>query len=232
MSLLALETSSSRASLALVPDDGGPGWALEFPAQMELCRLLTPRLRKLLAMAGEAPAAVAVGLGPGSFTGLRIGAATAKALAHAWGLPLVGVCSLEALAAPVVATGAWAVPVAYAARGHVHVALYREGPDSVPEAVLPPRVAPADALGEVLAEAPREAVICGEASAVPEAVEVLTSALVRARVIDAAPSAQVVARLAAPRIAAAARDAAFALRPMYLYASQAERARGMDLGMS
>jgi tRNA threonylcarbamoyl adenosine modification protein YeaZ len=62
--------------------------------------LMTPTVREVLAAAGVAlreVEAVVTGLGPGPFTGLRVGVVTAAALADARGLPVVGVCSLDAV---------------------------------------------------------------------------------------------------------------------------------------
>jgi tRNA threonylcarbamoyladenosine biosynthesis protein TsaB len=64
--------------------------------------LLTPTIRAVLADTGHAVGdldAVVTGLGPGPFTGLRVGVVTAAALADARGLPVVGVCSLDAIGA-------------------------------------------------------------------------------------------------------------------------------------
>src|SRR4051794_1333650 len=64
--------------------------------------MLTPAVRAALAGAGVGMAeldAVVVGLGPGPFTGLRVGVVTAATLADARGLPSVGVCSLDAIGA-------------------------------------------------------------------------------------------------------------------------------------
>nr|WP_284291427.1 tRNA (adenosine(37)-N6)-threonylcarbamoyltransferase complex dimerization subunit type 1 TsaB [Angustibacter aerolatus] len=71
--------------------------------------MLAPAVEQVLAQAGRAPAdltGVAVGTGPGPFTGLRVGLVTAQALAEALGVPAHGVCTLDVLAAEAVALGA------------------------------------------------------------------------------------------------------------------------------
>jgi tRNA threonylcarbamoyl adenosine modification protein YeaZ len=70
------------------------------PSGNRHAELLTPAIQGVLADAGVAMAdldAVLAGLGPGPFTGLRVGVVTAVALADARGLPVVGVCSLDAI---------------------------------------------------------------------------------------------------------------------------------------
>jgi tRNA threonylcarbamoyl adenosine modification protein YeaZ len=70
------------------------------PSGTRHAELLTPAITGVLADAGVTMAeldAVVTGLGPGPFTGLRVGVVTAAALADARGLPVVGVCSLDAI---------------------------------------------------------------------------------------------------------------------------------------
>ncbi len=103
--LLALDTATSRAVLALGAADGTLLAADTWPAGHRHVEELLPRLEALLAGHGWDRGALAdlagivVGTGPGAFTGLRVGLATAKALAVAFRKPLVAVGSGVALLA-------------------------------------------------------------------------------------------------------------------------------------
>ncbi len=97
--IIAIESASSDPSLALASTDGvalaADGWAGEGRQASELL----PRLLVLLARAGRdlrEATALAVGVGPGSFTGLRVSMSLAKGMALALHVPVVGVPSLEA----------------------------------------------------------------------------------------------------------------------------------------
>ena len=129
MTLVGFDTSTAATSAAVLRDDGEvfelapaverlfdrPGHAAELlPAVHEVMRRARVGFSDL--------DAIAVGLGPGTFTGLRIGIATARALAKAQDLPVRGVSSLAALAAGM--PGEVRLPVIDAKRGELYAALY------------------------------------------------------------------------------------------------------------
>ncbi|ADG96842.1 peptidase M22 glycoprotease [Segniliparus rotundus DSM 44985] len=108
MLALTLDTSTSDSSVGLVFwPPGGTGWRTlgeeRVPGNVhveQLAPMLERRLREARERHGQAGAvqAVVVGLGPGPYTGLRIGIATAAAYGDAAGLPVHGVCGLDAVA--------------------------------------------------------------------------------------------------------------------------------------
>ncbi len=100
MRLLALETSGMSGSVATLALGGKPD-VVRLPAGERSARGLAPAVRQAVRQAGWQPAevnVVAVTVGPGSFTGLRIGITTAKALAYAWKADLIAVDTLDVLA--------------------------------------------------------------------------------------------------------------------------------------
>ena len=107
MLLLALDTATATATAAL--HDGERVLAsARAPEPRRHAEGLVPAVREVLDAAGRSRAdvtAVAVGVGPGAFTGLRVGLVSALALGEALGVPVHGVCSLDAVAAAALATG-------------------------------------------------------------------------------------------------------------------------------
>lgn len=104
--VLALDTSTDVATLALATPDaeGAPGrtFVRQSPARALPSEAVMPALVDVLGEANVAPtqlAALVVGLGPGSFTGLRVGLSTLKGLGYAASVPLYGQSSLSMLAA-------------------------------------------------------------------------------------------------------------------------------------
>jgi tRNA threonylcarbamoyladenosine biosynthesis protein TsaB len=115
--ILAIESSGRHASVAtLWGDEDGThliGQAL-LSGDERTAQMLAPTMQQLLATAGWSPKSVelvAVTVGPGSFTGLRIGVTTAKTFAYAVGADVLGINTLEALAlqAPRSASSLWTI---------------------------------------------------------------------------------------------------------------------------
>ncbi len=99
MKVLALETASAACSVALWDD--GPRASRFIAAARGHAELLAPMIAEVLAEAGLEAGAVdrlAVTVGPGAFTGLRVGLAAARGLALATGRPLIGITTFEAIA--------------------------------------------------------------------------------------------------------------------------------------
>lgn len=124
--LLAIDTSSLVLGCALAEEDR---LIAEWTVQRKLTHSeqLIPHMDAMLKEAGverKDVTAFACALGPGSFTGLRIGLATAKMAARIWGVPLIGVDTLEGLAWNMAGAQAFILPLEDAQRGNVYAALY------------------------------------------------------------------------------------------------------------
>jgi tRNA threonylcarbamoyladenosine biosynthesis protein TsaB len=130
--ILGIDTTTLSCSVALLQGDN-------LLAEMTLnikkthSERLMPLLDQLLTESGierEQIEAIAAAAGPGSFTGLRIGLATARALAQGLGVPAVPVCTLEAIAEAVPVPGALICPLLDARRSQVYCALYQRAAET------------------------------------------------------------------------------------------------------
>jgi len=125
---------------------------------------LMPQIKKLFELGDFSPMdikAVVASIGPGSFTGLRIGLTTAKTLAYAWGKPVVGVPTLEALAFGCPSGAGWVSAMLDAQKGRVYQALYQWRSGSLVE-VLPVRIVPAEQAFREMAELREPVMVVGE----------------------------------------------------------------------
>lgn len=121
-SVLAIDTSSRRRALCVLAGEDGALLGEQALQGRHLDRSLPGALAALLE--GGAPSAVAVVMGPGSYTGLRVGIATGLGLAHAGGLPLHGIDALAVVARAAPADAQRIEAVADAGRGALYVARY------------------------------------------------------------------------------------------------------------
>jgi tRNA threonylcarbamoyladenosine biosynthesis protein TsaB len=143
VTLLGMDTSTPAASAAVLRDDGEAFEVLPPPERLQRrpahAAELMPAVAEAMARAevdwGDLDA-IAVGVGPGTFTGLRIGIATARALATAADLPLRRVSSLAALAAGI--DHLVRLPLIDARRGEVFAALYEGEREFWPPLVVRP----------------------------------------------------------------------------------------------
>lgn len=148
MSVLGIDTSTAASAACVLRADGAVFEVEPDPAALSAApahaRELLPAVAAVMERAGLGYGelvAIAVGVGPGTFTGLRIGIATARALASANGLPLKPVSSLAALAEGIDAE--LRLPLIDAKRGEVFAALHRAGGERLwgPLAEPPERIA-------------------------------------------------------------------------------------------
>lgn len=145
--VLAIDTSTP-AVVAGVLRRGNDGAIVQLAQRVAVdahahAELLTPNVVAAVSDSGMTMpdlAAVAVGCGPGPFTGLRVGMATAAAYGHALGIPVYGVCSLDAIA---VGTVGEVLVVTDARRREVYWARYRDGVRTAGPAVCAPADVPA-----------------------------------------------------------------------------------------
>jgi tRNA threonylcarbamoyladenosine biosynthesis protein TsaB len=143
MNLLVLDTSTERAALGLSTRLGRVYSAIT-EAGRRHGRDLIPQLAGILAVAGltvEEVDVLAVGLGPGSYTGLRVGVMAVKTLAYVTGAEVVGLDSLEAMARNAPATAMRISVIGDAQRGDLYVADFvRQAPGAKPVPTQPTHI--------------------------------------------------------------------------------------------
>jgi tRNA threonylcarbamoyladenosine biosynthesis protein TsaB len=224
MLVLGIETSTQQASVAIVTQT-------EVVASYELGRgrsqdeVIVPAAQRLLddgGLAWSQLGGVAVGLGPGLFTGLRVGVATARTLAHALGISIAGLSSLDVLAYGVRYTRRSICACIDARRKEVFWAFYHPVPGGVQRATEF-RCAPAShCVNEIEARGEPVLVVGNGPYIYWSEFEILGGNLEIAGVSDSTPTAVPLAELAVSRLVREDSDRLEDVRPLYIRKSDAE----------
>ena len=212
--ILAIDTATEYAGLALYRADGLVAEEYWFSGRNHTVQLM-PRLARMLKTAQLNTTdltGLAVALGPGSFTGLRIGLAVAKGLALPQKLPVIGVPTLEITAKPLERSSLPVWAIARAGRGRILAACYARRTEGRQAVVAPYRTT----IDDLCQRITRPALCTGELDA--QAIEqlqrhskaIITSAANRVR------RAAHLAEIAAARLEAGEQDDPDALVPIYL----------------
>lgn len=225
MLILALDSTALAASVALCRDET-PLAAFTLQNGNTHSQTLLPMVSSALKIAGYTISDVglfACSKGPGSFTGVRIGAATVKGLAFGSGKPVIGVSTLEALAENLMPARGLFCPVMNARRGQVYNALFRSDGQTLVR-LCPDRAVSLPELEKELADLGEPYFLCGDGSA-------LAAGALRLHTPENTPelllpqNAVSVARCALRAYRAGIRTTEEELAPAYLRLPQAERER-------
>lgn len=222
MRILAIDTSSEWPSVGLAAADGRT-WTAEPEATRRHGRDLIPAIRELLQAASLQVSdleVVGVGLGPGSYTGLRIGLTAARILAYAFGASIVGFDSLEAAAGQAPADALKVVAVADAQRGDVYSAtLHRSAPGEPLQMVAPSLIESLDIWRSRLDSS---TVVVGPGLGSPRIRAAIPVGVATSEGSRLAPGADVLVDLVRRAWASGRRDDLWTIEPNYLRRSAAE----------
>jgi tRNA threonylcarbamoyladenosine biosynthesis protein TsaB len=230
--VLGIDTSTPQTSLALCNEhEVLAALSIGGTARQES---VAPALKQLLTWAGlnmRNIGGVAVGVGPGLFTGLRVGVETAKTLAQVLTIPIVGIVGLDALAFTVRYSPRRIAAVIDARRGEVFAAVYRSVPGGVVRETDNLVLRPDHLVAELESVAGEVLCVGNGAILYRREIQELGSRVEFASPAVAHPDAAALVELAIPRFLREEFDRVFDVVPLYLRKSDAEiawdqRARG------
>lgn len=230
--ILAIETAVESVGVAF-GDRSGPRASSTLRSDRRHAESLAPmidflRLQSSVDLADLA--AIAVDVGPGLFTGLRVGLATAQSMAWALDIPVIGVSSLDVLAHGAShgtrrvssAEDVVIVSALDARRGEVYWAVHRVRNDAQPERVVDPRVTPPDDLAVHLRERDQRVLLVGTGASRHAEHFAGIDTVVMGGAELALPSVESLLEIAVGRAAREEWAAAGAVEPVYLRAPDAE----------
>ena len=214
--LLAIDTSTAYGGVMMWENER-PVYSVNWRSAYNQTKRLMPEIRRALQEAGIVPRelkGIAVALGPGGFSALRVGISAAKGLALPWGIPLVGVGTLEAEAFIYAETGSVVCPLLNIGRRDMAWARYQRDADGWRK-IGEERITPNAELADLL---PADAIICGEG--VLTAGPLLRDGESQFKQLMEYPGPSLrlwgLARLAAARLERGETDDAQSLQPLYL----------------
>lgn len=220
MTAVGIETSGRHGSVAAVGDDVCLTQRTLSRTGRRHARTLVTELQALVNFVEISPDrldVVAVSIGPGSFTGLRVGLVCAKTMAYATGATLIAVDTFEAVARNAPADVEHQFVIGDAQRGELFVGRYQRTPDGGWEREGEIQIVPVETWRDQL---PADAIVSGPG------LEVYQAELSgRARLLDTecwTPLASEIARIGLERAMAGASDDPFSIVPRYLRRSGAE----------
>lgn len=222
MQVIALETATMVGSIAIVDDERVIS-ELTLNIKATHSKKLMTAMSHILedaALSLDDMDGIAVSIGPGSFTGLRIGLSAAKGLSYASGKPLIGIPTLDALASNLAFSRYLVCPILDARRGEVYTALYRAEGQS-PEKVMGEMAVTPTSLTEMIKE---KTIFLGDGVAPYGEFlkERLGDLYLEPPMPLRLPRASNVAILALERLKSGDMDDPFALVPRYVRKSEAE----------
>lgn len=217
---LGIDTATRVCSVALCDGPKVLG-ALDINVGLTHSEGLVPQLETLLKLTKKQRQdleLIAISRGPGSFTGLRIGMATAEALAYSLDIPLVGVDTLQVMACNLPVPGVQLVPVLDAQKGNVYVGRY-VWQDDRPVSVKDVEILAVKDLPGILEQEERPSVILGECRKISlEGCQKVSLVPEYARL----PKAASVAILGAESYTPGNKHSYFGMDPFYIRRSEAE----------
>ncbi|TCO76431.1 tRNA (adenosine(37)-N6)-threonylcarbamoyltransferase complex dimerization subunit type 1 TsaB [Marinisporobacter balticus] len=226
MKILALDTSSIVATVAVM-DEGKLIGEYTIHHKRTHSQKLMPMIEELLKnceLTMQDIDVVAVAEGPGSFTGLRIGVATAKGLAHAVNIPVVGISTLDALAMNSAFSHGIICPILDAKRSQVYAGVYKWDHENL-HIIEEPMAISIENLVEKLSERPENVLFLGDGieNNKDYLIEKLKKRAVFAPNSVKMPRASSVAQIGLQKAKNKKLQNYYELTPTYLRKSEAER---------
>lgn len=223
MKVLALETATIAGSIAVVDDDAGLIGEVKTDVKVAHSERLMPSIQWLLNASDtdiKDIDAFAVSIGPGSFTGLRIGLSTAKGFAYAMNKPIVPVRTLDAFARTIPFCSYMICPMLDARKNEVYSGLYKWEDHACKKIMPETAIKPADLLEKIN----EPVVITGDGSETFRQViaDKLKDKAVWAPASKMSPSASTVAEIAIEMIHQGITTDPVGLTPFYIRKSEAE----------